>query len=98
MFAYENPEYEQAVGQPGLRHWGWQLEPLSDDRTRVTAFFEGSRLPESLREFIKDGEFWRSAMATSMDNLENIVAQPDATRRTSPSATAAQFERLFKGE
>ena len=98
VFSYENPEYELAVGQPGLRHWGWQLEPLSDDRTRVTAFFEGRRLPESLRKFIKDGEFWRSAMATSMDNLEHIVAQPDATLRTSPSATAAQFEQLFKGE
>ncbi|MGP8010381.1 MAG: hypothetical protein ACLPKZ_09025 [Acidimicrobiales bacterium] len=38
--SYENPEYEQSVGLPGLREWGWQLEPLSDDRTRVTACFE----------------------------------------------------------
>ena len=98
VFSYENPDYEQAVGQPGLRHWGWQLEPLSDERTRVTALFEGSRLPESLREFIGDGEFWRPAMVTSMDNLENIVTQPDAALRTSLSATATQFEELFKGE
>ncbi len=98
VFSYENPEYEQAVGQPGLRHWGWQLEPLSDESTRVTAFFEGSRLPESLREFIEDGEFWRPAMATSLDNLENIVTQPDPTLRTSHLATATKFEELFKGE
>jgi hypothetical protein len=56
VYSYENPEYAQAIGQPGLRQWGWQLEPLRDDRTRVTTFFEGSRLPESLREFIEDGD------------------------------------------
>jgi hypothetical protein len=71
---------------------------LSEDRTRVTAFFEGSRLPEELRKFIEDGEFWRPAMATSLDNLENIVTQSDAVSHESHSATAAPFVELFKGE
>jgi hypothetical protein len=97
VFSYENPEYEQAVGQPGLRQWGWRLEPLSDDRTRVTVFFEGSRLPESLREFIEDGEFWRPAMVTSLDNLEHIVTQSEAIPQESHSATAPRFVELFKG-
>jgi len=98
VYSYENPEYEQSVGHPGLRNWGWQLEPLTDDRTRVTAFFEGSRLPEELRRFIENGEFWRPAMATSLDNLEQIVTQPDAESRGANSATAAPFVELFKNE
>jgi hypothetical protein len=95
--SWKDSKYQSTVGQPGLRHWGWQLEPLSDDRTRVTAFFEGSRLPEELRTFIEDGEFWRPAMATSLDNLENIVAQSEDAPRETHSETAAPFVELFKG-
>src|ERR1700722_3850623 len=61
------------------RVWGWQLEPLGDERTRVTAFFEGRRLSESLRKFIEDGEFWRPAMVTSLENLERLATDADAT-------------------
>lgn len=99
VFSYENPEYQSSVGHPGLREWGWQLEPLSDDRTRVTEFFEGSRLPEELRKFIEDGEFWRPAMVTSLDNLERLVNQSgDFDRELPPSDTAAPFIELFRGE
>ena len=73
VHSYENPEYKDAVGGPGLREWGWQLEPLSDRTTRVTEYFEGSRLPEGLRKFIEDGEFWRPAMVTSLANLERMA-------------------------
>src|SRR5580704_8437232 len=97
VYSYENPEYRQSVGHPGLREWGWQLEPLSEDKTRVTAFFEGSRLPESLREFIQDGEFWRPAMVTSLDNLERIVAQSGEDQELPDSDTAAPFIELFRG-
>ncbi len=74
------------------RTWGWQLEPLSDERTRVTAFFEGSRLSESLRKFIEDGEFWRPAMVTSLENLERIATDSDG-----PSQTASEFVELYDG-
>jgi hypothetical protein len=97
VYSYENPEYEQSVGQPGLREWGWQLEPLSDDRTRVTAFFEGSRLPEELRTFIEEGEFWRPAMVTSLGNLERLVNQSGGIREPSQSQTATPFIELFRG-
>jgi uncharacterized protein YndB with AHSA1/START domain len=99
VYSYENPEYQSSVGHPGLREWGWQLEPLSDGRTRVTAFFEGSRLPEELRKFIKDGEFWRPAMVTSLENLERIVSQSVGNDEEIPqSETAAPFIELFRGE
>jgi uncharacterized protein YndB with AHSA1/START domain len=99
VFSYENPDYEQSVGHPGLREWGWQLEPLGDSRTRVTAFFEGSRLPEELRRFIEDGEFWRPAMVTSLDNLERIVRQSTETEGERPqSETATPFIELFRGD
>jgi hypothetical protein len=98
VYSYENPEYEQSVGHPGLREWGWHLKPLIDDRTRVTAFFEGSRLPEELRTFIADGEFWRPAMVTSLDNLERIVRQSDRSDQELPhSETATPFIELFRG-
>ena len=76
VYSHESPEYQSVVGAPGLREWGWQLEPLNDDTTRVTEFFEGSRLPEDLRRFISDGEFWRLAMVNSLVNLEELVAGP----------------------
>jgi hypothetical protein len=97
VYSYENPEYQESVGHPGLREWGWQLEPLNEDKTRVTAFFEGSRLPESLREFIQDGEFWRPAMVTSLDNLERIIAQSGGEQELPDSDTAAPFIELFRG-
>ena len=98
VLSYENPEYVQSVGQPGLREWGWKLEPLSDNRTRVTTFFEGSRLPASLREFIAEGEFWRPAMVTSLDNLARIVNQSSGPAGLAQSETARQFVELFRGE
>jgi hypothetical protein len=65
----------------------------------VTEFFEGSRLPEDLREFIQDGEFWRSAMVTSLENLERIVNHSGGINRELPqSATATPFTELFNGK
>jgi hypothetical protein len=98
-YSYERPEYQSSVAHPALRQWGWKLEPLSDDRTRVTEFFEGSRLPEDLRKFIQDGEFWRSAMVTSLENLERIVNHSGGIDRELPrSATATPFTELFNGK
>jgi hypothetical protein len=99
VHSYENPEYEQSVGHPGLREWGWELEPISDDTTRVTEYFEGSRLPEELRKFIEDGEFWRPAMVTSLDNLERLVTNPTKERgEIAQSETALEFVKLFEGD
>jgi len=91
VHSHENPEYHSSVGVPALRQWGWQLESLSDEKTRVTAFFDGSRLPEGLRKFIEDGEFWREAMVTSLENLERIVSQSGAG-----SETAKKFTEIFR--
>jgi uncharacterized protein YndB with AHSA1/START domain len=81
------------------REWGWRLEPLSEERTRVTAFFEGSRLSDGLRKFVEDGEFWRPAMVTSLENLERLATTPDGTGEASPrSETAAKFAAFYEGE
>lgn len=96
VYSYEDPEYEQSVGHPGLREWGWHLEPLSHERTRVTAFFEGSRLPEELRKFIAEGEFWRPAMVTSLDNLERLVHHPALKGELPQSETATPLVELFR--
>ena len=99
VYSHEKAEYQWVIGQPGLREWGWQLEPLSDDTTRVTEYFEGSRLPHDLRTFIDDGEFWRPAMVTSLENLERMATQPRGTSRAFPaSETAAPFAERFRGE
>jgi hypothetical protein len=97
VHSYENPDYVQAVGRPGLREWGWKLEPLGESRTRVTEYFEGSRLPQELRTFIEDGEFWRPAMEVSMDNLEQLVTDSNTTGGEPPrSKTASEFVELFQ--
>jgi hypothetical protein len=97
VHSYERSEYQSVVGRPGLREWGWQLEPLSDRTTRVTEYFEGSRLPEELRKFIQDGEFWRPAMVTSLENLERMATKSDGDSREMPqSETASQFTELFR--
>jgi hypothetical protein len=81
------------------REWGWELEPLSDGQTRVTAFFEGSQLSEGLRTFIEDGEFWRPAMVSSLNNLERLATQSDRTNDDmSHSETAEKFVALFDGD
>jgi hypothetical protein len=99
VHSYERPEFQSAVGQPGLREWGWQLEPVSDRTTRVTEYFEGSRLPAELRKFIEDGEFWRPAMVTSLENLERMATKPDGDGIEIPqSETASQFTELFRIE
>ena len=93
----ENPKFASDPQHPEPRRWGWQLEPLSEDRTRVTEFFDGSRLSKGLRDFIKNGEFWRSAMVTSLENLERIVNQPGRESGDSPnSETAQQFVELYR--
>jgi hypothetical protein len=78
------------------RTWGWQLEPLSEKRTRVTEFFEGSRLSQGLRSFIKDGEFWRPAMVTSLENLSRLATKQGALGGAQESATAAEFAALYQ--
>ncbi len=99
VHSYENPEYQDAVGGPGLREWGWQLEPLSDGTTRVTEYFEGSRLPEGLRKFIEDGEFWRPAMVTSLANLQRMATMsPENSGGAPQSETASRFTELFRAE
>lgn len=93
----ENHDFDSDSDHLEPRQWGWQLEPLSEESTRVTEFFDGSRLSEGLRSFIKDGEFWRSAMVTSLDNLERMATQSDGAHREPPqSETASQFSELFR--
>jgi hypothetical protein len=71
----EKSEYQSDVGGRPQHLWGWQLEPLSEDRTHVTEFFDCSRSPEDLRKYINDGEFWRLAMINSLMNLERMVTE-----------------------
>ena len=81
------------------RWWGWQLEPLSEERTRVTEFYEGSRMSETLRDFIKNGEFWRPAMVTSLENLARLVTETDKkTLKSEQSETATEFAQLFQSD
>ncbi len=65
-----------------IRYWGWQLEPLEATLTRVTEFYDCSRLSDGLRGFLKDGEFWRQGMINSLENLERLVV-------TAPTADTA---------
>jgi len=71
---YETSTFPGGEGLSTTRYWGWELEPLGPDVTRVTEFYDCSRVFEGLREFLKDGEFWRKGMVESLENLERLVA------------------------
>jgi hypothetical protein len=95
----ENGDFDSDGKSREPRSWGWQLEPLSEESTRVTEFFEGSRSSEALRAFIEDGEFWRPAIVTSLENLEKLVSEAGGKRLESEqSVTASEFVELFHGE
>ncbi|HEY1762250.1 MAG TPA: hypothetical protein VGG17_06640 [Acidimicrobiales bacterium] len=71
-----NAEFQSRVGVSGFQQWGWRLEPLDSDRTRVTTFFDCSRSPEWLQKAVRGGEQWRSGMEASLENLERLTAKP----------------------
>ena len=70
---YQTSEFPGGGNDPTTRYWGWELEPLGENLTRVTEVFDGSRLSEGLRGFLTDGEFWRKGMVESLENLERLV-------------------------
>lgn len=78
VHTYQSSQFPGEKGVPETRYWGWELEPLGTNLTRVTEFFDGSRLSEGLRDFIKDGEFWRRAMVESLENLERLATKVTA--------------------
>jgi len=81
---YQSAQFDAMLADdapPEVRYWGWELEPLAPNLTRVTEFYDARGLSEGLREFLKNGEFWRQGMRTSLENLERLVthsATPDA--------------------
>ena len=76
---YQSSEFDEMVSDERpreTRYWGWELEPIESKLTRVTEFYDASRLSAGLRAFIKDGEFWRQGMTNSLENLEHLVTAP----------------------
>ena len=74
MRSIDNPEFQSDVGVPALHQWGWDLEPLDAERTKVTEFFDCSRSPEWLRRAVREGERWRPEIEASLANLERLVS------------------------
>jgi hypothetical protein len=64
------------MGEPAFHQWGWELEALDADHTRVTEFFDCSRSPAWLQKATKGGETWRKGMEASLENLAKLVAAP----------------------
>ena len=76
---YQSSQFDEMAGDASpreTRYWGWELEPIETKVTRVTEFYDCSRLSDGLRTFINDGEFWRQGMANSLENLERMVMAP----------------------
>jgi len=74
MRSIDKAEFQSSVGDPAHHQWGWELEPLDADRTRVTEFFDCSRSPDWLQQAVKGGELWRTEIEASLANLERLVA------------------------
>lgn len=76
---YQSSKFDEMVKDEGrreTRYWGWELESIGATLTRVTEFYDSSRLSDGLRAFVKDGEFWRKGMVNSLENLERLVMAP----------------------
>jgi len=79
---YQSAKFDEMVKHESpreTRYWGWELEPLEAKMTRVTEFYDGSRLSDGLRAFVKDGEFWRKGMVDSLENLERLMVAPTSS-------------------
>lgn len=75
LLSIDKPEFQSDVGVPAFHQWGWQLEPLENNCTRATEFFDCSRSPDWLKKAVKGGECWRTAMEASLENLEKQVVE-----------------------
>lgn len=75
LHSIDKPGFQSGIGKPAFQQWGWQLEPLNDDSTRVTEFFDCSRSPDWLKEAVKGGEGWRSGIEASLENLARLVSE-----------------------
>jgi hypothetical protein len=75
MHSNNRPEFQSDAYQPTLHQWGWRLESLDAERTRITEFFDCSRSPEWLQEAVRGGEQWRPDIEVSLANLERLVAE-----------------------
>jgi hypothetical protein len=96
---YQESDFPGDASVPETRYWGWELEPLGDNVTRVTEFFDGSRLSEGLRVFLEDGEFWRKGMVKSLENLERIVtslASDDVAKSKSDSVASPKRKNYYE--
>jgi hypothetical protein len=74
LLSIDKPEFQSDIGDPAFHQWGWELEPLDADHTRVTEFFDCSRSPAWLQKATKDGETWRKGIEARLENLEMLVA------------------------
>jgi hypothetical protein len=97
---YQSSQFDEMMGDERpreTRYWGWELEPIETKLTRVTEFYDCSRLSDGLRSFIKDGEFWRQGMAQSLENLEQMLMTPawsDTSKRDQPTKPRNYYQEV----
>lgn len=69
-----HPDVRSNIGVNAHLRWRWELTPQPDGGTLVTESYDLSRSPAWLHEATSEGEDWRRAMETSLDNLARMVS------------------------
>jgi len=69
----DHPDVQANIGVNAHLRWRWELTPQPDGSTLVTESYDLSRSPEWLHEATREGEDWRQAMETSLENLARMV-------------------------
>jgi uncharacterized protein YndB with AHSA1/START domain len=73
MTRASRPEDRDAVGSTAKQRWGFELTPVSDTVTDVTATFDCIESPDWLKTAVKGGQRWVEAMTATLDNLAERV-------------------------
>jgi hypothetical protein len=71
--AASSPEGAAEGLESGHYLWGFDLTPVSSDRTVVTETFDCTASPAWLKEATEGGEGWIDAMTTTLEKLEALV-------------------------
>jgi hypothetical protein len=73
--AWEPGTRQAGAESPNGSRWRYDLVPDGPDATIVTETYDCSGSPEHVRQAVDNGNAWRSAMATTLERLDQLCTK-----------------------